>query len=280
MTGPEYHLLRQSARLCEERLQLAARISSLSSAYTEAKKQIVPDPTQKANQKARSAVASRKSHKFSHVLLALLAMGSFCAAMALVQMLLLPSSILLYMLNPVCSLGVGIVVYVALYKRHKEKRFLQYRAHYQSEYVQRSEEAERKCADLRPQIQELYTQYIALEQRMQDPSQCCIPRQHWNIGPKLFQIVDTGAARSLNAAIQLYHQPKKPRPPQQPRKPIQRSPARPAPQRNTPADDARWRELERMMAEQDAAPARERRQFIDQMQEAAVQYLLIDALFD
>lgn len=280
MTGPEYHLLRQSARLCEARINLAAQIRSLQAAYAKMQQQIDPDPVQKATQKARNVVKRKKPHKFSHVFLALLAASVPCAAIALIQIRLLPSSIFLRVLNPVCSIAVWILVYVVLNKRYREKLFLQYRAHYQNEYVRRSEEAERKCGQLQAQIQDLYSQYTALECRMQDPAQCCIPRQHWNIGPRLFQIVDTGAARSLHAAIEFYHQPKKPRPPQQPRKPIQWSPAQPTPQVNTAADEARWRELQKMMDEQNAALARERQQFLDSMQEAAIAYLLADALED
>lgn len=280
MTDAEYHLLRQSAHLCEERLKLADRMHSLSAAYTATKNQIAPDPMQKANQKAKNVVDSRRFHKFSHVLLALLATSVLCVAIAFAQIQLFPSVRLLGILNPACSLSVGILVYVALYRRHKEKCFLQYRAHYQNEYVQQSEEAERKCAELRIQIRTLYAQYIALERQMQDPTQCCISRQHWDIGPRLFQIVDTGAARSLDAAIRFYYQPKKAKPQPAKRHPVPHPATQPAPQAKTAAENARWRELEKMMAEQNASSSQNLYQFVNQIAEAAEEYILIQELFD
>ena len=283
MTDAEYHLLQQSSRLCESRLKLYAEIASLSDDYKAQKKLILADPVQKANEKAWDVVNRENLHKFSHVLLAVLAGSVFCGAMACVQMLLLPTSLLLAIVNPVCSIGAGIWVYVTLHKRYKLKRYLWHRAHYQNKYVQQSEDAERACIDFQKQIQDRYVQYVALERRMQDPTQCSIPKKYWNIGPRLFQMVDTGAARSLDAAIRLYHQPKK-QPPAPKKNPAPRTTVRTSTQTigrtNTAADDARWRELQKMMDEQNAAHTREWMQFIDQMQESAIEYLLINELFD
>lgn len=43
-----------------------------------------------------------------------------------------------------------------------------------------------------------------IERHMSDRKNCCIHQHYWNVGPYLFQLIDTGRANTLSEAINIY----------------------------------------------------------------------------